>query len=198
MLIVGLGNPGAQYDGTRHNIGFAVLDRFATRHGLSIDRPQKNALTGEFREGGRRIILCKPQTYMNLSGEAVAPLARFYKIAPAEVLVVSDEFQVEFGRLLLHTEGGDGGHNGVKSLIAHLGTKAFPRLRLGVGPLPSLWDPADFVLSRFSQEEQPGVIEIVTRAAEALDLVLNVGVERAMNSVNARKKATAGPLRPNA
>lgn len=184
LLIVGLGNPGTQYAGTRHNVGFDAVDRFAAENRAAIDRSRNKALVGEMRERGRRIVLCKPQTYMNLSGEAVGALARFYQVPPANILVVYDELALPLGRLRLLGKGSDGGHNGMKSLIAHLGTSQFPRLRLGVGPKPPQWDQADFVLSRFTKPEQAQAAEMVERAAIAIRTFLEDGLERAMNKVN--------------
>lgn len=184
LLIVGLGNPGTQYDGTRHNVGFEALDRFAADHQAAIDRSRNKALVGEARVRGRRLVLCKPQTYMNLSGEAVGALARFYQVPPADVLVVYDELALPLGRLRLLGKGSDGGHNGMKSLIAHLGTSQFPRLRLGIGPKPPQWDQADFVLSRFAKDEQSLAREMIERAVAAIGAFVEDGLERAMNRVN--------------
>lgn len=183
VLVVGLGNPGPKYDGTRHNVGFAVIDRLALSCRVSVDRVRYNALTGEMRHGGRRVILCKPQTFMNLSGDAVGPLATFYKIPPSDILVVVDEINLPLGRLRLGRDGSDGGHNGMRSMVAHLSQK-FPRLRLGVGPLPPMWDMMDFVLSRFAKEDQKAVDDMVERAVQAIPVLLDEGLEKAMNRVN--------------
>lgn len=184
FLVVGLGNPGPQYEETRHNVGFMAVDRFAHACRVPIVRARKNSLVAEVRERGRRVILCKPQTFMNCSGEAVGPLVRFYQVPPSNVLAVYDELALDLGRLRLLGKGSDGGHNGMKSLIAHLGTQQFPRLRLGIGPKPPQWDQADFVLSRFHKEELGTAAEMVERAAEGIRLFLEEGLERAMNRVN--------------
>lgn len=185
FLIVGLGNPGAQYEGTRHNVGFDAVDRFAATCGTSIDRGKNKALLGEVRERDRRIILCKPQTFMNLSGEAVAPLVRFHQVPLENTLIVYDELALPLGRLRLLGKGSDGGHNGMKSLISHLGTPQFPRLRLGIGPKPPMWNQADFVLSRFAKADQAQVSEMIEAAAVAIRTFVDDGLERAMNRVNA-------------
>lgn len=184
MLVVGLGNPGPCYDGTRHNVGFAVIDCLARQYLTAVDRRRSNALTGEVRDGRRRVILCKPQTFMNLSGEAVAPLAAFYKVPSTDVLVIVDEIQLPLGRLRLGKRGSDGGHNGMKSVVAHLGQE-FPRLRLGVGPKPPNWDQVDFLLSAFAKDELETVQEMVERAAAGIRLILDYGLDVAMNCLNA-------------
>ena len=185
FLIVGLGNPGAQYEGTRHNVGFDAVDRFAATCSTSIDRGKNKALLGEVRERDRRIILCKPQTFMNLSGEAVAPLVRFHQVPLENTLIVYDELALPLGRLRLLGKGSDGGHNGMKSLISHLGTPQFPRLRLGIGPKPPMWNQADFVLSRFAKADQAQVSEMIEAAAVAIRTFVDDGLELAMNRVNA-------------
>ena len=183
-LIVGLGNPGPGYARHRHNVGFMVVDRFADRHGLRFTRREANALVagGEFE--GRPLTLAKPQTWMNRSGAAARPLLRRYARGPAELLVVYDDLDLPLGRLRLRPEGSAGGHNGLRDIIAALGTQAFPRLRLGIGRPPAGEDPADYVLSPFTADERPLVEQMLDDAVAALELVLREGVARAMTEVN--------------
>jgi PTH1 family peptidyl-tRNA hydrolase len=179
--IVGLGNPGRQYAGTRHNIGFAVVDEVARRWGVPL-RPWK-AVADVAVVSGRGAVLVEPLTFMNLSGDAVSRIAAFHKLEPADVLVVVDEVQLPLGRLRLRRSGSAGGHNGLKSIIQHIGS-GFPRLRIGIGRGDPKWDLADHVLSRFGQEEREAVTEAVGRAADAVELFVEQDVEAAMNRFN--------------
>lgn len=181
-LIVGLGNPGDEYEKTRHNFGFWVVDALALRWGFKFKASKFQAMValGEW-EGEKRLLL-KPETYMNLSGEAVRPAFDFYKVRPEEVLVVTDDLDLPLGRLRMAASGGSGGHNGMKSISQHLGTQGFPRLRLGIGR--GLETPKDFVLSRFSKEEKKLALETVERAADAVECFLKEGIEKAMNRFN--------------
>ena len=179
-LVVGLGNPGPEYDRTRHNIGFAVLERLASVWGLTWQHSKSwNALWAR----GETAILVKPTSYMNLSGEPLSAIANFYKIAPAEILVVLDDLALELGRLRLRTEGGTGGHNGLESIIVRLGTEAIPRLRIGIGAAPSA-GAVDYVLGRFFEEEVPLVEKTIERAVEAAKCAIDKGVLSAMNLFN--------------
>ncbi len=183
-LIVGLGNPGKEYERTRHNIGFAVVDAFARQHGIAVTKREGQALVGDGRVGGTRVFLMKPQTFMNLSGQSVAAFLRQKPLALTDILVVTDDIALPVGRLRLRAEGSAGGHNGLKSLIAHLHGQAFPRLRFGVGAPRDPSVQIDFVLGPFSRAEQRAVDEMTERAVEALALWLAEGVERAMNRFN--------------
>ena len=186
-MLVFLGNPGTKYDGTRHNIGFSVGDVVAERCGVKIQRLKNRALTARCTFGGKEVLLVKPQTYMNLSGEAVRPLADFYKIPADHVLVVSDEIALAPGRLRLRPGGSAGGHNGLKSVIAHLGTDQFPRLRLGVGAPPHPdYDMADWVLGSFHGDDARLMKETAGKAADALECCVRDGVDRAMNRFNSK------------
>lgn len=179
-LIVGLGNPGVEYNRTRHNVGFAVVDSLAAEWGLTWQHSKSwQALWAK----GENAILVKPASYMNRSGEALSAVAGFYKIEPAEILVVLDDMALELGRLRLRPEGGTGGHNGLESIIVHLGTEAIPRLRLGIGASPSE-GAVDYVLGRFFEEEMPIVQKTVERAAEAVKCAIDKGVLSAMNLFN--------------
>ena len=179
-LVVGLGNPGAEYNRTRHNVGFNVVDFLASEWRLTWQHSKSwHALWAK----GEKAILVKPTSYMNRSGEPLSAVANFYKIAPAEVLVVLDDLALELGRLRLRTEGGAGGHNGLESVIMHLGTEAIPRLRIGIGGAPSE-GAVDYVLGRFLEEEIPVVEKAIERAAEAVKCTIDKGVLSAMNLFN--------------
>ncbi len=192
-LVVGLGNPGAEYRETRHNIGFLVVDELARRWRIDSWREQFEALAVKTRVGDEAVVLAKPLTFMNLSGQAVAGLAGFYKIEPADVLVVTDDVALPLGRLRARREGGAGGHNGLKSLIQHLGTQAFPRVRVGVGRGDSRRDLADHVLGRFEAGERETVSAAVLRAADATEAFISDGIERVMNVFNAADKQDPDP-----
>ena len=183
-MIVGLGNPGSQYENTRHNMGWGALDAVARRAGIRVIVNRDRALTGLGYWEGERILLVKPLTYMNLSGEAAGPLARYYKIAPEDVLVLCDDVYLPLGQLRIRKSGSAGGHNGLKSLIAHLGSDRFPRIRCGVGPLPEQGDMVDFVLRRFAPSELEAVRAEYDLAAEAALCFLSRGAEAAMNRYN--------------
>lgn len=186
-MVVFLGNPGPKYDGTRHNVGFRVGDELAKRRGVKIQRLKNKALTAECELGGVRVLLVKPQTYMNLSGEAVRPLASFYKIPPERVLVVSDETALAPGRIRLRASGSAGGHNGLKSIIQNLGTDAFPRLRLGVGAPPHPdYEMADWVLGTFRGEDAKLMEQAVEKAADAVECCITQGIDRAMSQYNGK------------
>ncbi|MGE5620667.1 MAG: aminoacyl-tRNA hydrolase [Sphingomonadaceae bacterium] len=182
-LVIGLGNPGSRYAATRHNVGFMALDRLARKHGASITKRQCNALTALATVSGQRVCLAKPQTYMNLSGESVACLARFYRIAPEDILVIYDDRDLPVGKLRLRERGSAGGHRGMQSIIATLGTSDFPRLRIGIGR-PSEMDAVDHVLGQFSAEERSVMDEALDRAVEAVEVALGEGLEAAMNRFN--------------
>jgi PTH1 family peptidyl-tRNA hydrolase len=179
-LVAGLGNPGAEYNRTRHNVGFEVVDLLASEWGLSWQHSKSwHALWAK----GEKAILLKPASYMNRSGEALLAVANFYKIEPAEILVVLDDLALELGRLRLRTEGGTGGHNGLESIILCLGTEAIPRLRLGIGAAPSA-GASDHVLGRFLDEERPLIEKSIGRAADAVKCAIDKGVLSAMNLFN--------------
>jgi len=179
--IVGLGNPGREYAGTRHNIGFDVLDEVARRWHVQL-RPWKSVADVAV-VGNRGVVLVEPQTYMNLSGDAVSRIAAFHKLDPADVLVVVDEVQLPLGRLRVRRNGSAGGHNGLKSIIQHIGAE-FPRVRVGVGRGDPTWDLADHVLSKFGREEREAVADVVSRAADAVELFAGEGLEVVMNRFN--------------
>lgn len=183
-LVVGLGNPGRRYQATRHNVGFAVVDEVARRAGAAFELGRANAMTGRVGVGPASVLLAKPLTMMNLSGEAVAGLSSFYRIAPPEILVVADDVNLPLGRLRLRARGSAGGHNGFRSIIGLLGTGEFPRLRVGVGRGDPRRELADHVLARFDEDERPDVDTSVARAADAVELFIAEGIEAAMNRYN--------------
>lgn len=186
LLVVGLGNPGPRYEATRHNVGFLVADILADRIGSGFKVHKKSGAdvtTG--RLGGRSVVLAKPRTYMNESGRHVGPLAKFYSVAPADVVVIHDELDIDFGRIRLKFGGGEGGHNGLRSIASALGTKDFQRVRIGVGRPPGRQDPAAFVLENFNSKERPELGTILEQAADATELLLQYGVEAAQNTVHA-------------
>ena len=184
-LIVGLGNLGVAYENTRHNIGFQVLDQLGERQKKPIQRLKFKALTNLFTISGEKVLVMKPVTYMNLSGEAVRPAADFYKIPPERILVVSDDTALPAGRLRIRKGGSAGGHNGLKSIIQHLGSDQFPRLRVGVGEKPHPdYDMADWVLGKFTGEDKKKMDQAVERAAEAIECILKDGLDRGMSRFN--------------
>ena len=184
-ILVFLGNPGQKYAGSRHNVGFMTAEVLEKRLGLRIDRLRFKALTAQATLGGEKVLLMKPQTFMNLSGDAVQPAAAFYKVPPERVLVVSDDISLPLGKLRIRASGSAGGHNGLKSIIARLGTEDFPRVKIGVGAPPNKdYDLVDWVLSGFHGQDAKEIAAATERAADALESILSEGVERAMNRFN--------------
>ena len=184
LLVVGLGNPGEEYDKTRHNVGAEVVELLARRHGGKLRKQKERSLTDEVNVGGRRMALAIPLTYMNLSGEAVAPLVRRYGVEPGQLVVVHDEMDFELGRLQVKNGGGLAGHNGLKSIVAHLHTQDFVRVRIGIGKPPGSRQGADHVLRRFSKAERKEIDVTLEEAADAVELILAEGVDVAMNRFN--------------
>ncbi len=184
FLIIGLGNPGREYRENRHNIGFMLIDRLSVRLGARMTRMQSKALLGTVNHEGVKIILAKPQTFMNLSGQAVQGLTRFYKLPLENIIVAHDDLDLSFGTLRLRPGGGAGGQKGIKSTIQHLGTQDFPRLRLGIGRPPGRMDPAAYVLQDFTQGDAQILSETLDRAADAALAFIEKGLEKAMNQFN--------------
>jgi PTH1 family peptidyl-tRNA hydrolase len=185
-LLVGLGNPGKEYERTRHNVGWLVLDEIAAAARASIDRKKFGAELGEAEVDGVRTLLLKPQTYMNLSGEAVGPAARFYKVEPRDVVAVQDELDLEWGRVQIKVGGGHGGHNGIRSLISHLGSPDFVRIRVGIGRPGGKKEVVGHVLGGFDKKESEELPFVLGRAAEAIRCVLKNVPTRCMSEFNKR------------
>ena len=189
FLIVGLGNPGRQYEHTRHNVGFDVMDAIAEKYNISISEKKHKALCGKGVINGVKVVLAKPQTFMNLSGESVESLLSYYKLDPEEeMLVIYDDISLAPGNLRIRKKGSAGGHNGIKNIIAQTGTQNFLRIKVGVGEKPKGWDLADYVLGRFDEEERAAVEEAIGHAVLAAELMLQGEVDAAMNEFNAKKK----------
>ena len=185
FLIVGLGNPTKQYEKTRHNIGFDVMDALADKYNISISENKHKALCGKGVIEGMKVVLAKPQTYMNLSGESVAELVNYYKLDPeSELIVVFDDISLEPGNIRIRKKGSAGGHNGIKNIIAMTGTQNFMRIKVGVGEKPKGWDLADYVLGRFSPQERTLMDEAALRAADAIRTIITQGADVAMNEFN--------------
>lgn len=184
-IVAFLGNPGLKYNGTRHNAGFMAADAMEKKLGVSINKMRFKALTQTADIGGKKVLLMKPQTYMNLSGDAIVQAANFYKVPPERVIVVSDETALPIGRLRIRRGGSAGGHNGLKSVIARLGTDQFPRIRLGVGDKPHPdYDMADWVLSAFKGQDAADMELVAKKAADAVECYITEGADRAMNRFN--------------
>lgn len=182
-IIVGLGNPGKKYNGTRHNVGFDVIDLLAHRLGITVNKLKHKALYGEGRIGGDKVILAKPQTFMNLSGESIRDMMQFYKIDPQNLIVIYDDIDVKVGSLRIRQSGSAGTHNGMKSTIYQLQTDEFPRIRIGVGR-PEFGDLASYVLGSFPKDEIPIMKESLERAALAVESIVTDGLDKAMNRYN--------------
>lgn len=185
-VVVGLGNPGPLYDGTRHNVGFRIIDMFAERHGININKTKYKGLVGEKRFCGEKVLFVKPMTYMNLSGECVGKILRFNKVPPQNVIVVYDDINFDVGKMRIREQGSAGGHNGIKSIISHMNTDEFIRIRFGVGTPKKGQDLADFVLGKFSDIEEQFLVKPLDRACDALECILMESVQNAMNNYNNR------------
>ena len=184
-LVAGLGNPGTQYEMTRHNIGFEVIDYIADKYNVKVKKLKFKGLYGEFNLGGEKVILLKPQTYMNLSGDSIRDFASFFKIPVENIIVISDEVNLPAGKVRIRKSGSAGGHNGLKSIIYQLSSDNFPRIRLGIdAPLREKADLADFVLARFSKEEIPLLEDAIVRASGAVTEIISGTIDNAMNQFN--------------
>lgn len=188
FIIVGLGNPTAEYEGTRHNVGFDVIDAIADKYNISVTERKHRALCGKGIIAGQKVILAKPQTYMNLSGESVRSLLDYYKVdEESELLVIYDDISLDVGQLRIRKKGSAGGHNGIKNIISHLGTNVFQRIKVGVGEKPKHYDLADYVLGHFSKEEKELMREGYQNAIQAVELILQDEMDAAMNQFNKKK-----------
>lgn len=190
FIIAGLGNPTDRYTNTRHNAGFRVIDELAKRNNIPLNNKKFNAVCGNGVIGGSKVLLLKPQTYMNNSGESIRAAVDFYKLDPeTELLIIYDDISLDIGQLRIRAKGSAGGHNGIKSIIEHLGSQAFPRVKVGVGAKPAGFDLADYVLSVFPEEERAAIQEGIEDAAKATELILNDSIEAAMNQYNKKKQS---------
>ena len=195
-IIAGLGNPGRQYENTRHNAGFHVIDCLAERMRTEVNEKKHFALCGKGMLGPEKVLLLKPQTYMNNSGQSLRAAADFYKVPPENILVISDDINLEEGALRIRMKGSAGGHNGLKSIIAHLGSQDFPRIRVGVGGKPEGWDLADYVLGTLKGNDGKRMEEAFRTAADAAELLVTEGGAAAMNRYNTRPQKPAKKERP--
>ena len=186
-IITGLGNPAMKYAGTRHNIGFGVIDELADRWNIRVADSRMRGLAGSGIIAGEKVILVKPMTFMNLSGECVRPFVDYYKLEPEDLIVCYDDISLDVGMIRVRGKGSAGGHNGMKNIILHLGTEAFPRVRVGAGEKPQYMDLADYVLSRFPSEELPTVRASIRDAADAVEIMIEEGLQPAMNRYNKTK-----------
>ncbi len=190
FIIAGLGNPGKRYENTRHNVGFDAIDELVDRYRIPGSGVSHKAMVGKGIMEGQKVLLAKPLTYMNLSGEAIRGLVDYYKIDPeTELLVIYDDISLEPGNIRIRKKGSAGGHNGIKSIIAQLGTQNFQRIRIGVGEKPKNWDLADYVLGTFGKEDRPLVEEAIGNAAEAAAMIVQRKIDEAMNRFNRTKEA---------
>lgn len=186
-LIVGLGNPGQEYENTRHNAGFAVIDKICEKFGCNMQKHKHKALIGECRMADKRVLLAKPQTFMNLSGESVREISAFYKIPPEKTVIIFDDISLPVGKIRIRRNGSDGGHNGMKNIILLSGSNAFPRIKVGVGAKPHPnYDLKDWVLSRFSSQEAPLISDAAKKAANAAECIATESVDIAMNKYSNR------------
>lgn len=186
-IIAGLGNPGNKYESTRHNVGFCVIDYLAEKHGIKVNRLKHKALTGEGSIKGERVLLVKPQTFMNLSGESLREAVEWYKLSAENTIVIYDDVDLPAGTVRIRPKGSSGTHNGMKSVIYQLQSDEFPRIRIGVGKAPEGWDLADYVLSKFSAEEVPVIRQCIERAAGAAEAIVSSGIADAMNQYNGER-----------
>lgn len=184
-IAVGLGNPGKKYENTRHNTGFIAIDKIAEKYGCNINRLKYNALTAECVIAGKKVLLMKPQTFMNLSGEAVTQAMNFYKIPAEKVVIIFDDISLDVGRMRIRRKGSDGGQRGVRSIIGLSGSENFPRIKIGIGEKPhSGWQLADWVLSRFTKEELETLDKVTDNACKALEYIVSGNIDKAMSEYN--------------
>ncbi len=186
-LIVGLGNPGRDYAGTKHNIGFGVITRVSENNNIVLSKKGHKAIYGQGVINGEKVILVMPQTFMNLSGESVREFVDFYKIESEDIIICHDDIDLDVGQMRIRRKGSAGGHNGIKNIISHLGTQEFARVKVGVGSKPEGGDLARHVLSRFSRKEEKIISESLDTAAEAVEMIVGQGIDKAMNRYNGMK-----------
>ncbi|MFV0341656.1 MAG: aminoacyl-tRNA hydrolase [Anaerocolumna sp.] len=186
-IIIGLGNPSREYEHTRHNIGFDVITRISSEYNIPMDFKKHKAICGKGVIEGEKVVLAMPQTYMNLSGESVRELVDFYKVPNENIIIIYDDISLNVGQLRIRLQGSAGGHNGIKSIIAHLGSTQFPRIKVGVGDKPKGWDLADYVLSRFQGEEAVLIKAAIIRGEQAVTTIIKEGLNQAMNLYNKKE-----------
>lgn len=184
FIVIGLGNPGKRYENTRHNVGFDTVELLSRRHGILLTKIKHKALLGDGKISGKRVILVKPQTYMNLSGESVREILEWYKVPAKNIIIVYDDIDLPVGKLRLRPRGSAGTHNGMRSVIYQIESDGFPRIRIGVGGPPEGWDLANYVLSKFSGEDKKKVEEAIVNAADAVETIIRSGINMAMNKFN--------------
>ena len=197
-LIVGLGNPGKEYEQTKHNVGFLVIDRLAKKYDITVTKFQHKALVGNGEIAGRKVMLVKPQTFMNLSGESVRDIVNFYKVPQERFVVIYDDTSLPAGQIRLREKGSHGGHNGIRNIIQLMGTDVFGRIKVGIGEKPNGWDLADYVLAKFDADTMPLMESGMEKAVEAVEWILRRGMSEAMNRMNQRPKAPKVKQQPQA
>ncbi len=188
IVVAGLGNPGKEYDTTKHNVGFWVIDQLAEKYNIEVTKFKHKALIGDGIIEGKKVLLVKPQTYMNLSGESIREILKFYKIPIEQFYVIYDDTSLPLSTVRIREKGSAGGHNGIKNIIAHLGTEEFVRIKVGIGEKPNGWDLADYVLAKFSKDDEPLILSGVDKAAHAIELLLSKDIKEAMNQTNQKLK----------
>lgn len=189
FVIAGLGNPGSKYEGTKHNIGFDVVERLAKKYNIEVSKFKHKALVGDGTIAGKRVLLVKPQTFMNLSGESIREIVNFYKIPQDHFLVIYDDTSLPVSGVRIRAKGSHGGHNGIRNIIDQMGTNEFWRIKVGIGEKPNGWDLADYVLAKFNQDDLPMMEQGADKAVNAVELVLTRGIADAMNHINQKPKA---------
>ncbi len=187
-VIVGLGNPGREYADTKHNVGFKVIDKLAEKYNIDVSKFKHKAFVGDGMIDGKKVMLVKPQTFMNLSGESVIEVLTFYKVPIENFIVIYDDTSLEMGMIRLREKGSAGGHNGIKNIINHIGNDNFNRIKVGIGAKPNGWELADYVLARFSKDDEPLILSGIDKAADAAEMFVRAGINAAMNTYNAKQK----------
>ena len=197
IVIAGLGNPGKEYDKTKHNVGFWVIDQLAKEYNIDVTKFKHKALIGDGVIAGKKVLLVKPQTYMNLSGESIREVLKFYKIPIEQFYVIYDDTSLPLSSVRIREKGSAGGHNGIKNIIAHLNTDAFIRIKVGIGEKPNGWDLADYVLTNFSKDDEPLILSGVEKASHAIEIILTKGIVEAMNQTNQKLKKENKKSKPS-
>ena len=197
IVIAGLGNPGKEYDKTKHNVGFWVIDQLAKEYNIDVTKFKHKALIGDGVIAGKKVLLVKPQTYMNLSGESIREILKFYKIPIEPFYVIYEDTSLPLSSVRIREKGSAGGHNGIKNIIAHLNTDAFIRIKVGIGEKPNGWDLADYVLAKFSKDDEPLILSGVEKASHAIEILLTKGIVEAMNQTNQKLKKENKKSKPS-